>query len=102
MSELNVEKKHSILSPSSSSRWLKCPGSVRLTKDMENPTSSYAEIGTEAHELCEWKLKKHLGLLNDETDIRPTLNNYTKEMEENTEDYKNIVIEKNQMILKNL
>ena len=94
MSELNVEKKHSILSPSSSSRWLKCPGSVRLTKDMENPTSSYAEIGTEAHELCEWKLKKHLGLLNDETDIRPTLKNYTEEMEENTEDYKNIVISK--------
>ena len=50
------EKEHSILSASSSSRWLKCPPSAILTKDMEAQTSPYAEEGTEAHELAERKL----------------------------------------------
>lgn len=44
---------HSRIGASSMSRWSKCPASVRLSKDMPNISSSYAEEGTRAHELAE-------------------------------------------------
>lgn len=47
-------KAHSRLSASSSSRWLKCPGSVKLIdiapKEQSHPS---AAIGTAVHKLCE-------------------------------------------------
>jgi len=49
--------KHALLSPSSSHRWLNCPPSLRLGQQYEDTTSSYAAEGTEAHTLCEYKLK---------------------------------------------
>lgn len=49
--------KHAILSPSAASRWLHCPGSVALTKDIDDDRSSeHAAEGTAAHELGEWCL----------------------------------------------
>lgn len=33
-------------------RWSRCPGSVRLSKDLPSTTSSYAEEGTLAHDLA--------------------------------------------------
>ena len=36
---------------SSSSRWLKCPGSIELAADCENTSSAYANEGTTAHEI---------------------------------------------------
>lgn len=44
---------HSLLSPSAAERWMFCPGSVALTKDMPEETSPYAEEGSMAHRLCE-------------------------------------------------
>jgi hypothetical protein len=44
---------HSRIGASSMHRWATCPGSVRLSKDMPNISSSYAEEGTRAHELAE-------------------------------------------------
>jgi len=44
---------HAKLSASSSSRWLLCPGSVRLSSSYPNRTSAAAEEGTCAHELGE-------------------------------------------------
>ena len=41
---------HSKIGASSMSRWIKCPGSVRLSKDIPNVSSPYAEEGTLAHE----------------------------------------------------
>ena len=39
--------KHAKLSPSSSHRWIACPGSVLLeSKIDEEPSSEYAEYGT--------------------------------------------------------
>ena len=53
---------HSILSPSSSARWLACPPSVRLCEtlpDIVKPSGAfdYAAQGTAAHELGEIKLR---------------------------------------------
>ena len=45
--------KHALLSPSAAHRWRNCPGSVALTKDLPNESSSYAEEGTRAHRLAE-------------------------------------------------
>lgn len=46
-------KQHSLYSASASHRWIHCPGSVVLSKDIENVSSEAAEEGTRAHELAE-------------------------------------------------
>lgn len=52
--------KHSKLSPSSSHRWINCPGSVLLeSKVDEEPSSEYAEYGTAGHHLADYCLKKN-------------------------------------------
>lgn len=43
---------HALLSPSSAHRWMACPGSVLLSKDIPNTSSSYAEEGNLAHEVA--------------------------------------------------
>ena len=52
---------HAILSASSSHRWMNCPPSVRLTEHMSDNGSVYATEGSEAHALCEYKLRQVLG-----------------------------------------
>lgn len=49
---------HALLSASSAERWLNCPGSVQLTKDMPDTVSTYAEEGRLAHAVAELKLRK--------------------------------------------
>lgn len=45
---------HSLIGASSSERWLACPGSVRLYKQLpERHATEYAATGTVAHALCE-------------------------------------------------
>ena len=45
---------HAILSPSASGRWLQCPASVRMTRDLpQEEESEYAREGTMFHTLCE-------------------------------------------------
>jgi hypothetical protein len=44
--------KHALLSPSSSHRWIPCPGSVALSKDEPNPPSTYSDEGTAAHHVA--------------------------------------------------
>ena len=55
MSETIVipEGLHSELGPSSSDRWMNCPGSVLATRGMK-AQSEYAAEGTAAHELSKW------------------------------------------------
>lgn len=48
-----------MLSASSAERWLHCPGSVRLTENMGDTTSQFAEEGTLAHQIAELKLRKY-------------------------------------------
>lgn len=61
--------KHAKLSPSGSSRWLHCPGSVNLIdtlpKEQKNPESVYAAEGTKAHALGENCLKKNMTVCSD-------------------------------------
>ncbi len=47
---------HATLGASNSHRWLECPGSVALCKDIPRTTNIYAEEGTAAHKLAEWCL----------------------------------------------
>lgn len=54
--------KHAILSASSSHRWLNCPPSARLCEAYEDKGSDYAAEGTDAHALCEFRLKQALGI----------------------------------------
>ena len=55
-------KGHALLSASSSERWLRCPPSARLCESYSDKGSNYAAEGTDAHELCEYKLRQALGM----------------------------------------
>ncbi|MFQ7655149.1 MAG: DUF2800 domain-containing protein [Enterococcus gallinarum] len=83
--------KHAILSASSSNRWIHCPPSVRLSEGFENKSSPYAQQGTDAHTLCEYKLHQLLG--GEGEDPRSTLEFYDDEMEECSESYATFVME---------
>ena len=72
--------RHALLSASSSHRWLACPPSARLCENYEDKGSEYAQQGTDAHSLCEHKLKLALGM--DTTDPTEGLSFYDEEMEE--------------------
>ena len=82
---------HALLSASSSHRWIHCPPSIRLGEKYENRGSEYAAEGTEAHLLCEYRLKQMLGI--DMEDPLPGLQYYSKEMEANAEGYAQYVME---------
>ena len=71
---------HALLSASSSHRWLHCPPSARLGENYEDKGSDFAAEGTDAHSLCEYKLKRALGIkAEDPTD---TLSWYDEEIED--------------------
>jgi len=72
--------KHAVLSASSSDRWLHCPPSARLCENYEDKGSDYAAEGTDAHSLCEFRLKQSLGLLAE--DPIENLSWYNEEMED--------------------
>lgn len=76
---------HAVLGASSAHRWMACPGSVALTKDMPDSQSAYANEGTLAHELAELCLKHNM----DAVDL-PQDNDwekYPQEMREHIQDY---------------
>ncbi len=83
--------KHALLSASASPRWLKCPPSARLCQNYEDRGSDYAAEGTAAHILCEYKLKKALGM--DAEDPTADLNYYNQEMEECADGYAAYILE---------
>lgn len=72
--------KHAVLSASSSERWLNCPPSARLCEAYEDKGSDYAAEGTDAHALCEFRLKRALGIPAD--DPIENLSWYNEEMED--------------------
>lgn len=50
--QAHTTRAHARLAPSAAHRWLHCPGSVRLSENIPDVTSSFAAEGTAAHELC--------------------------------------------------
>ena len=86
-----AHETHALLSASSSHRWLNCPPSVRLSEGIPDQGSDYAREGTDAHSLCEYKLKRLLGM--DAADPTENLDWYNGEMEECTEGYASYVLE---------
>ena len=84
-------KGHAILSASSSDRWLHCPPSARLCETYEDKGSDYAAEGTDAHELCEYKLKKALGM--DASDPTENLTWHNEEMEDCANGYAAYILE---------
>ena len=79
---------HAILSASSSKRWLNCTPSARLEQNFPNESSVYAEEGTAAHALGEYKLRKYL----HERIKRPTSEFDNEEMDANTDIYAEFII----------
>lgn len=60
MTQAVAEKSHAALGASSASRWMACPGSVRLSEGMPDDSSAAAEEGTAAHALAELALRNRV------------------------------------------
>lgn len=89
--------KHAILSPSAAHRWMNCTAAPLLERDVEDKSSTFAEEGTLAHAYCAKKLKEFLGLSVDDenAEIAQLAEQYhSGEMDEYTDTYKTIVLEK--------
>ncbi len=84
-------KGHAILSASSSDRWLHCPPSARLCESYDDKGSDYAAEGTDAHALCEYKLRRALGM--EATDPTENLSWFNEEMSDCANGYAAYVLE---------
>ena len=93
--------KHAVLSASSAERWLHCPGSVQLTKDMPDTDTAYTREGTLAHSIGELKLRKQFGIggpMGPRT-YTTRLNKlkkdplYQPEMDRCTDDYRDYIVD---------
>lgn len=97
---------HAILSASGAKRWMSCPPSARLEERLKGvfgeKSSPFAEEGTKAHSLAELKLLRAKHELGDSDGInefnynlrRKALGEIPKEMDDATDYYRDIVIEK--------
>ena len=86
------EATHALLSPSSSKIWLNCTPSAVFQSQFPNETTEYAEEGTEAHSLAEYKLRTALKM--EASDPREKSMKYlSEEMEECTDDYVGYILE---------
>lgn len=83
--------KHAILSASSSHRWLNCPPSAMLCASAGDRASPYAQQGTDAHALCEYKVLTALG--SKIPDPAEALEYFDTEMDYCTDEYRNYVLE---------
>lgn len=83
--------KHALLSASSAHKWIACPPSALLSKKFEDASSSFAQEGTDAHTLAQYKLEKLLGLVTK--DPTESLSFYDEEMNSHAEYYAAFVLE---------
>ena len=84
-------RAHALLSASSADRWLHCPPSARLCESYADKGSDYAAEGTDAHALCEFKLRRALGLPAE--DPTENLSWYNEEMNDCAAGYAAYVLE---------
>lgn len=88
---------HALLSPSAAHRWLHCTAAPLLEKDVPDESSTFAEEGTLAHAYCAKKLKQFLKqsvTIEDEEIAAFKAQYHTREMDEATDTYTMIVLEK--------
>lgn len=57
--------KHALLSASSAHRWLACTAAPRFEENFPDGSSTYAEEGTLAHEICELYAKKKFTVMTN-------------------------------------
>lgn len=86
-----MSDKHAVLSTSSSYRWLACPPSALLCAKEKDKPSEFAMQGTDAHTLCEHKLKTALG--QQSKDPVEDLTFFDEEMADCTDMYAQYVME---------
>ena len=86
-----MAKAHAILSASSSHRWISCPPSAKLNAAVTETPSEYAAQGTDAHTLCEYKVKVALGM--ESKDPTEDLTYYDEEMELCADEYATYISE---------
>ena len=98
--------RHATLSASGAKRWMSCPPSARLEERLRGifgeKSTPFAEEGTKAHSLAELKLLREKGRLGEDDGIndfnydlrRKALGDIPKEMDEATDYYAEIIIEK--------
>ncbi|MBC1937157.1 DUF2800 domain-containing protein [Listeria grandensis] len=90
---------HAKLSASGAKRWLTCPGSVRLEEGFEDSSSVFAEEGTAAHTLSEYKLLHQTGKISKlaytkrYNKFKRENEHYSKSMDDYTDDYVSYVLE---------
>ena len=82
---------HAVLSASSSHRWLECPPSALQCAKVGDTTSEFAMQGTDAHSLCEHKLKTALG--QKSKDPTENLTFFDEEMADCSDMYAQYVME---------
>jgi hypothetical protein len=83
---------HALLSASSAHQWLACPPSARLSENIKDSGSEAAREGTDAHALCEYKVKTAFGIKLDKTyhsknEFIEDLSFYNSDMERYTDEY---------------
>lgn len=83
--------KHAFLSASSCSRWLACPPSAKLCAGIVDSGSPYAQEGTDAHALCEYKVNHALGRPCE--DPTENLSYFNMEMDDCADQYCEYVLE---------
>ena len=81
-------KSHSLLSPSASSRWLKCTKSALFEQEFPEEESDASQLGTIAHSLAEAKLSRKLKLSKKRNPKNDLIDD---EMQEYTDQYANFV-----------
>ena len=90
---------HALLSASGAHRWIACTPSAKLEEQFPDSTSTYAEEGTLAHELCEIKVNKALLGMSTKaynSALKKIKGNdlYQTEMDKYTEEYLEYIQEK--------
>lgn len=89
---------HASLAPSAAARWIHCPASVRLCRDIPEQTSEYAEAGRLAHSIAELKARKKFTPMSARTYTSQLKKlqadpSYSKEMEGYTDRYVEVLTE---------
>lgn len=86
-----MPNKHALLSASSAYRWMACTPSAKLASSYKDESSTYAAEGTDAHSLCEYKLKTALGRKAD--DPTEDLTYFNEEMDASSDAYAGYALE---------